>query len=87
MERIHVEAAAVEVDRRDEVLHAAVAPRHVLYPLDLRVDRLAPGVRHLQSHVRQDVLDPALEHFGNLDYRLGRNVSTTLRHSWSEFNV
>jgi len=59
----------MEVDRRDEVLHAAVAPRHVLYPQDLRVDRLAPRVRHLKPHIRQDVIDPALEHLCNLDHR------------------
>ena len=36
-----VEAAAVEVDRMDEVLFVPKAPSRVLHPLDLRIDRFA----------------------------------------------
>ena len=59
----------MEINRRDEVGHVAVAAGRVLDPLDLRIDRFALGVRHPVLQVRQDVLQAPPEHLGHLHHR------------------
>src|SRR5215472_2219823 len=65
-----VETATVEIDRMNEVLPVAEASCGVLHPLDFGVDRFAAGVGNPVSQIRNDVLEPTLEHPRYFDHRL-----------------
>ena len=56
--RGEVQAAAVEVDRVDEVLFVAVSASRVLHPLDLGVDGLAGGVGDAVLEIGDESLRP-----------------------------
>src|SRR5215471_17979814 len=68
--RGEIKAAAVEVDRVNEVLSVPKPARRVFHPLDLGVDRLAAGVGNAVSEIRDDVLEAPLEHTSHLNHRL-----------------
>src|SRR5215831_2600449 len=65
-----VETATVEIDRMNEVLPVAEASCGVLHPLDFGVDRFAAGVGNPVSQIRNDVLEPTVEHPRHFDHRL-----------------
>ena len=65
-----VEAAAMEVDRVNEVLFVPKASRRVLHPLNLGIDRFAGCVGDAVPQVCDDVLEPPLEHPRHVDHRL-----------------
>src|SRR5438045_9671081 len=68
--RGEIQAAAMEVDRVDEVLFVAEAAGRVLHPLELGVDGFAGGVGDTVLEIGDDVGGAALEHAGHcLDRR------------------
>ena len=67
---VQVKPAAVEVDRRLEVLDVAEAASHALDLLDLTVERLAHRVGHRMLLVGQDVLDVPADRLRRLANRL-----------------
>ena len=60
----------MEVDGVNEVLSVPEASRRVLHPLDLGIDGFASRVCDPVPQVRDDVLEPPLEHPRHLDHRL-----------------
>src|SRR5881397_1766609 len=71
---VEVKAAAVEVDRRLEVLPVAEAAGGVADPLDLRVQALGRRVGDPVSQVGEDVRQVRLEHARLLDHGLEPRV-------------
>src|SRR5206468_11749583 len=71
---VEVEAAAVEVDRRLEVLPVAEAAGGVTDPLDLRVQALGRRVGDPVAQVGEDVRQVRLEHARLLDHGLEPRV-------------
>src|SRR5450759_4504946 len=63
--RGEIQAAAVEVDRVDEVLFVAEAAGRVLHPLDLGVDGFAGRVGDPVLEVGDDVGEAAFHHAGD----------------------
>src|SRR5712691_9974893 len=64
-----IQAAAMEVDRVDEVLFVAEAAGRVLHPLDLGVDGFASGVGDAVLEVGDNVGESAFEHAGHFLHR------------------
>ena len=64
-----VPAPAVKVDRIDEVLFAPESSGRAIDPWDLGLERFAGSIRNLTWQVRDDVLEPALQHAGDLLHR------------------
>src|SRR6266567_484685 len=62
---VKIQAAAVEVDRRLEVLGVAEAARGLLDPLDDGVDTLEPGVGEVMAQVGQQVRQVTLDELGD----------------------
>src|SRR5436309_3636626 len=71
---VEVEAAAVEVDRRLEVLPVAEAAGGVPDPLDLRVQAFGRRVGDPEAQVGEDVRQVRLEHPRLLDHGLEPRV-------------
>src|SRR5436190_23401600 len=71
---VEVKAAAVEVDRRLEVLRVAEAAGGVADPLDLRVQALGRRVGDPVAQVGEDVRQVRLEHARLLDHGLEPRV-------------
>src|SRR5260370_31703931 len=65
--RIEIESAAMDVDRRLEVLDVPISAGALLDGLDGGVDALADGVGDAVRVVREDVVQVALDHLGNLE--------------------
>ena len=65
----HVETAAVEGNRVDEVLLVAKSADHVLYPLNLGAGRFAGRVRNPVSHRHLESGFPAI--FGSITIEVG----------------
>jgi len=68
--RGEIQAAAVEVDRVDEVLLVAEAAGRVLHPLDLGVDRLTCRVGDAMLEIGDDVGERRLSMPSTSIYRL-----------------
>lgn len=62
-----VQATAVKIDRRFEVMLLSESPRRVLHPLDLSINRLAGRIGDALLQVRQDVRQSCLEGAGHFD--------------------
>src|SRR5881628_692724 len=71
---VEVEAGAVEVDCRLEVLPVAEAAGGVPDPLDLRVQALGRGVGDAVAQIGEDVRQVRLEHPRLLDHWLESGV-------------
>src|SRR5579862_9464923 len=62
-----LQAAAVKVDCRREVVEVSKASRRVFDPLDFRVDAFAGGIGDSMLQIRQDVRQVRSQRFGRLD--------------------
>ena len=67
---VQMESSAVKEDRSTEVVAVAEPTSGPLDPLDFGVDPFGDGVGDPVRQIREDVLEPRLEHAGHLLDRL-----------------